>query len=280
MSLCSSLKFTIDSQADANKLASCPTFNGIIFVSSNVSGIISIDGPKSIYGLVCEQGAGPTTIQSSSIQSAGFITLFNLTMFSELIMEKLASVELIDWAHLPTFSEFRFASGATSLHKADIYIADTSLSTLHGIDPAMVSDMRVYNNSKLEVFNSQLVSVSDSIIFQNNSNTLTLNFPNLTSAAMMEFSNLSSLSIPVLKNTSSSLTISGYANSTFSAPLLESLEDFYLGDSPDLAKLDLPLLEDVSDSLWIYNNPNLQTIAFPSLRTAGFIEFAGGKFST
>jgi hypothetical protein len=261
---------------------------GSIEVSSSASGVISLDGPQAILGdLTCANAGGLTTLQSTSIGSIGSaFVLNNLTMLSKLVMDNLTSAEYINWFNLPALSGLNFASGLNSA--TTVAIANTSLSTLDGLDPRNISSFKVYNNNYLEVVYSQLANVFSSISIYSNGNGLALYFNDLIWAAQIGFGNVSVLSVPALTTVNGSLELYGNSFSTFSAVSLESVGSlnagqgsFVLAENPSLTNFTVPKLQKVGGMLQVANNSNLQTIDFPALSLiGGALQFVGGNFST
>lgn len=270
---------TINTSDDATALASCRTYTGDVTISENASGTISINGLQGIDGdLICNNATQLTAITSDQLNSiSGTFSLSGLTILSTLQFDSLSAVNQIRWVGLPALQGLNFAQGISRAN--NIYISNTQLNTLSGIELTAVSSMDVNNNPYLTTINvNDMKNVTDSLSFSANGRDLQITFPNLEGAANLTFRNVSQIDMPSLSSVDGSIGFYSNTFQSFSAPNLTSTGGtLAFVDGPNLSNLSFPSLTTIGGGFLIANNTNLKQITgFPKLKTiAGALDFAG-----
>lgn len=272
---------TIHSSTDAAAISGCSTYHGDITIASDAAGEIALDGIQQLTGsLKCNNATQLTSITADQLNSiAGTWTLTGLTILANLGFNSLTNVANIEWIGLPALQGLNFPQGIQTAQT--VYISNTQLNSLSGIELQKVAAMDINNNPYLNIVNvNDLTNVTELLSFSANSQSLTISFPNLQAGTNMTFRNVSGVDIPSLSLVNGELGFySGTEQfSSFSAPNL-TLVDGTLAfvDSPALSKISMPLLKGIGGGFVIANNTKLLDITgFPKLQViVGALDFAG-----
>lgn len=204
--------------------------------------------------------------------------LFGLTILASLDMPSLSSVGAINWTTLPALQELSFTNQVKQAN--DVYISDTQLKSLDGINLEKVNKFDVNNNKYLTKIETQLGNISEALNIQANGKDLTVAFPNLVWAYNMTFWNCSSVSVPSLASVNQSMGFRGNFFEKFSAPNLTrtgSGGTLVFTDNNQLTNISFPVLKQIGGTFQIANNSELKSIdGFPQLATVGgAIEISG-----
>jgi hypothetical protein len=278
-STCDGPSITIASTADAEQIASCETYDGDVIIDPSAAGQISINGVQQITGdLTCNNATQLTAITSDQLNSIGGIfSLTGLTILSTLQFNSLTAVNRINWVGLPALQSLNFDQGVSKSNQ--IYISNTQLNNINGIELTAVGSMDINNNPYLTDVNvNDLANVTTSLSFSANGRDLEISFPNLQDAANLTFRNVSKVDMPSLANVAGSMGFYSDSFQTFSAPnLTQTGGTLAIVDSPELSNLSFPSLTQIGGGFLIANNTNLKAInGFPKLKTiVGALDFAG-----
>ena len=248
-------------------------------ISADVpSGPISLAGIQQINGdLIANQAVKLTELSAPALGSvSGTIKFTSLTTMSSLQFPNLSQVGAISWTTLNALQQLTFTTGLTKAKS--VFITDTALTTLDGINLATVDSFEITNNAYLREIDTQVGNISQALIINNNGPNLKLTFPNLIWAFNMTVRNVSSLSIPSLKVVNSTFGVYGSYMESVIAPNLTKVggDVAFVADS-SLTNISMPLLETIGGGLLIANNTKLLDITgFNSLKsTAGAISISG-----
>lgn len=267
----------IQSSGDASVLASCKTFKGDIEIVTQAAGDITLNGVEQITGSVTSKGAqNVTSLTAPQLGSIGeAFSLNGLTGLTALNFGSLSSVGSIEFEALPLLQTLSFTKGVS---KADsVSIVNTGLTSLDGISLESVGDFNIAENPALQTVNVNELKNSTGIIgFAGNLDTLSLELPNLETAANISLRNVTSVSVPSLHVLKGLLGLYGDSFLNFSAPNLTSTGDISFVGNTKLNNLSLPLLKTVNGGFSIARNDKLENISFPSLQTiGGALDFSG-----
>lgn len=271
--------FTISSSSDVSQISSCSTYDGDIIIAAEASGQISIDGVTRITGdLRAANATQLTGIGADSLQTIeGMFDLEILQIMSSLNMPYLSAVNRIRWVALPALQSLNFARGITQANS--VYISNTGLTQLSGIELTAVGAMDINNNQFLKTINvNNLKNVTSQLAFSANGPNLEIAFPNLQSAANMTIRNVSSISMPSLSQVAGSMGFYSNYFTSFTAPnLTRTGNTIAFVDSPSLNDLEFPMLTTIGGGLLLANNSELDSITgFNSLKSiSGDINFYG-----
>jgi len=281
-SICSQATATINSQSDATALASsCSTVSGSIAISSSVAGSIILDGIQQIKGdLICEGAVNLTSLSGSTLNAvAGTMRFTSLTILSNLGFPVLSSVGSLEWTTLNALQQLGFTTGISKA--SNIFITDTALTSLEGINLMTVGSMTITNNAFLRTISTQVANITAGLSVSANGPNLTLTFPNLIFAYNITARNVSSLNIPSLEAVNTTFGVYGSYMESVMGPNLTTVggDLAFVADS-SLTNISFPLLKSIGGGLLIANNTDLLTIdGFPSLATTGAISMSG-NFTT
>jgi hypothetical protein len=153
----------------------------------------------------------------------------------------LTAVDTTNFDQLPSVSTFNFSSGPSSV--TNVFITNTSLSTLEGIDLQNADNIQITNNAHLVHASLPFETAKDVITVSFNGPLVNLSLPQLTSAGHIILRNIAAASLPSLNFLSDIFT------------LLETSVTELALDSLSVASLNLTLL---------YND-NLTTTSFQGL---------------
>lgn len=277
-SICSQKTATIENQAEATAIASaCKTFTGSIEISPKVFGGISFDGIKQITGDLTAIGAvNMTTLQANDLASLGGKLKFtSLTILSTLAFPKLTKVDAIEWTTLNNLQQLTFTAGLSQANT--VFITDTALTSLDGINLAQVGNFEITNNAFLRTISTQVGNITQALTINNNGPNLKLSFPNLIWAYNMTVRNVSSFSIPSLASINTTFGVYGSYMDSIIAPNLTKVggDVAFVADS-SLTNISMPLLQTIGGGLLIANNSAILDISgFPSLKSTGAINISG-----
>ncbi|KIV88607.1 hypothetical protein PV10_08274 [Exophiala mesophila] len=278
-SICAGPSFTITSNAEATQIADCSTYRGDIYIDSSASGQISLDGIEQITGdLTVNNATQLTAITSDKIGTIGGVfSLTGLTIMSTLQFDSLTRVNRINWVGLPALQSLNFAQGVSESN--EIYISNTQLNNINGIELTAVGSLDINNNPYLtSVDVNALRNVTTALAFSANGRELEISFPNLRDAANLTFRDVSKIEMPSLANVGGSIGFYTDKFESFAAPNLTSTGGtLAFVDCPELNNLSFPSLELIGGGFLLANNTKLTAIrGFPQLATVvGALDFAG-----
>lgn len=271
--------YTIQNQGDADQLQDCSKLDGSVTIAANTAGNIAINGIQEITGnLTCYNSTGLTAITSDQLTTIGqYFHLEEITVLSNLQMNSLSSVNVINFVGLPNLQSLNFDTGVQEA--TGVRIVNTQLNSLAGIELSSVSAFEVTNNDYLSEINvNNLASVSSYLTLSANAADLEIEFPNLLTAANMTFRNISSLAIDSLANVTGALGCYSNTFKSFSAPNLTLVGNaLVFDDNSDLTNISIPMLTNVGGGYQIANNTDLKIIdGFTKLQTVGgALDFSG-----
>lgn len=196
---------------------------------------------------------------------------------STLQFSSLTGVNSIRWIALPALQALNFAQGVSRAN--DIYISNTGLTDLAGIELTACRMMDINNNQYLKTINvNSLQNVTDSLSFSANGLNLAIEFPNLGSAGNLTFRNVTSISMPSLSEVGGSIGLYSNYFESFAVPNLTTAGNtIAVIDSSELSNLSFPSLTLIGGGLQLANNSKLESInGFDALETVdGDINFYG-----
>lgn len=273
---------TVNSQAEATKLASCGTVKGTVVLGSESGATIDLSGPKEITGdLIIRNNGQLTSLQSTSLQKVGGnFKLENVTFINTLSFEKLTEVNSLEWVSVTRLDTVTLGP----LTKAEnIRLSDTFLNTLDAFTLSTVSTFKIDNNRRLTKYASQLTELSGSLIIQANGLDLEVDLPRLNWISNMEVANVTKFSIPSLKVVNGSARFDSNFFETFSAPNLTHTEtgDISFVGNGFLKNMTFPKLTEIAGGLLVANNTGLDRVTFfPKLKKVSGAIKLRGNFTT
>lgn len=272
---------TIENQQDAGKLSGCRKWDGDITISEVVTSSISIESVEEVTGSIIAKNSSITEFSFQKLTTIGdSLSLSTCTYLRSLDFPSLTKSKSIRLEALPKLQTLGFTK---SVSKAEtIFITNTDLTSLAGINLETVVDMMVTNNPHLtEVNVDKITNATGYVNFAANHKELSIKFPNLEGAHNMTFRNTSGVEIPSLKVMDGLLGFYSNFFSNFSAPNLTSTGDLVFTSNSMVKEMTLVSLKTVKGGLQIANNSALEEVSgFPKLATiTGAIDITG-KFDT
>lgn len=237
--------FTATAQADLDKLAGCEAVDGDVVItgvlaSASIANVKAIYGDLQIYNatqLVFFAADSVTTI-------TGSLKLHGLEVLSTLSFGSLESVGAVNWITLPNLVD----TGLNQVTECNsIYISDTNLSSLTGLNPTNVETFNINNNFNLASVSSNIETVSYGLTVAFNGDDTVVEFDDLVWANNLTFYSVASISMEKIN----------YINK--SAGFFES----------SVEELSFPLITQIGGDLTIENNDVLNYIDFSNVTAIG-----------
>jgi hypothetical protein len=269
---------TVNSQAEATKLASCRTVKGTVVIGSESGATIDLSGPEEITGdLIVRNNSQLATFSSSSVQKiGGNFKLEEATFLTSLQFPELTEARSIEWVSVTLLNTVSLGP----LTKADnVRLSDTFLDTLDGFALSSAKSFKLDNNRRLSEYKSKLTQVSGELIIQANGLDLDVDLSDLIWIANMEVANVTQFSVPALKVVNGSARFDSNLFESFSAPNLTHTEtgDISFVGNGFLQNMTFPKLTEIAGGLLIANNTGLDRVTFfPKLtKVSGAIKLRG-----
>lgn len=237
--------FTATAQSDLDKIAGCEAIKGDIILTGDL-GSASIANVKAIYGDL--QIFNATNLQFFAADAVTTITgslkLHGLTVLSTLSFGQLSSVGAINWVTLPNLVD----TGLNAVTDCNsIYISDTMLSDLKGINPTNVEVFNINNNLNLASISSNIKTVSNALTVAFNGDETIVEFDDLIWANNITFYSVASISMASIQGVNKS---AGFFESS-------------------VTELEFPLVTEIGGDLTIENNDLLTHIDFSNVTSVG-----------
>jgi len=257
---------TINSQAEATRLAGCKVVKGSVLLSNSTGAAIDISGPEEITGdLTVINNEAIQNFKSSSLEKiGGEFRLNNVQGLREVQFPELTEVQKLSILSAPGLSTLTFGP----LTKADeVTVSDTVLTALDAIDVMTINKLDINNNRRLEKFATQLKSLSDVMNIHANGVQglgLSVEMPNLIWIANMTVANVTEFSAPSLQVVNGSARFDFNFFESFNAPNLthtESGDISFVGNGA-LTNMTFPKLTEIGGGLTIANNTGLDRVTF------------------
>jgi len=269
----------IQSQGDADALASCTTVKGDITISKEVQSGLIFNGIEQITGsLTAVNAANVTSISAPLLAAIGDVfELSGILQLTSLSMPSLTDVGSINFIALPLLQSLDFTKGVSKVD-TDVSIQNTGLYTLTGIALKSVRNFDLTSNTALASVNvANIKNVTGLLTFAANSPSLKVDLPNLVGAQNMTIHNTSSLLVPSLAELTGQLGLFGNSFTSFSAPNLTQTGDLVFDDNASMTNISLPLLTKISGGFQIARNDDLKAIdGVPKLQTIiGALDWTG-----
>jgi hypothetical protein len=275
---CSESTITVAAPAEAT--INCRTVEGsIVFSDSDaLVGDINISGPQSIKGdLIINGTKNVVSLRSTTIGSiGGKFQLTGLERVSSIDFTALQSVGEIEWVTLPALETIDFGTEGVTTVKS-VKISDTHLSSLSGLNMVSVGTFDISNNNRLTEWTTQMTNITEIVTVSQNSDELTVSFPQLTWAKQIEMRGIKSLDVPALVKVNVSLRFDdNELLETFIAPNMTEAGVISFINNNNLNNLSFPALTKSGD-ITIRNNQKLIEVdAFPELTSVdGAVTFKG-----
>lgn len=269
----------IQSQGDADALASCTTVKGDIVISKEVQSGLTFNGIEQITGSLTAVGAANVTSLSAPLLASigDAFELNGILQLTALSMPTLTDVGSINFIALPKLQSLDFTKGVSKVD-TDVSIQNTGLFTLSGIALKSVRNFDLTSNNDLATVNvANIKNVTGLLTFAANSPKLNIEFANLVGAQNMTVHNASQLLVPSLALLTGQLGLFGNSFSSFSAPNLTQTGDLVFDDNGSMTNISLPQLTKINGGFQIARNDALKAIdGVPKLQSIiGALDWTG-----
>lgn len=258
------------SQSDLDAINGCSVFYSSIVIGGD-AGVLQLNGVQNVTGDITIINATSLTSFSapSLAQIAGTLDLELLTILDTLSMPLLTDLGGIKLLSLPALTELQFNAGVANAK--NVFISDTSLESLDGLNLSSVQNFDVNNNKNIKDITIDATSISELLDVSFNSEDVNVSMPNLIWANNATFRYVASVYMPNLTYVNQSL---GFINNTFydlSADNLESVGGtFIISSNPNLQNASFSSLSKVGGGFVVANNSQYSDVdGFPSLKTVG-----------
>lgn len=271
--------YTASSQADLDKL-NCATFQGDIVIEGDLTSA-SLASIQQVKGSLSIKNA--TQLQAftadSLIAVSDTLSLTDLTVLSTLTIPSLAKVGTLQLQALPALEQLSFTSGLSDAQT--IFISDTELSSLKGLNIISVDTLDVNNNKNLQQVNIPLQYASTSLAVTYNAEAVSVTFDDLIWANNITFRDVGSISLDNLTAVNQSLA---FFNNTLESIVLDKLETIggalSISDNDDLNEIEIPELTSIGGAFIVTGDGNLDSVSgLDSLKTVGGAITFSGKFT-
>jgi len=240
-------------------LSSCDAIKGDIYITGGISAG-SIANVKAVYGdLIISNATKLSTFSADSISAiSGELNMESLTILSEFSMGSLISAGAINWVTLPALIQTGFKQ-VTDCNS--IYISDTQLSSLDGLNPTNVETFDINNNLNLASITSDVQTVSKALSISHNGDQTEVKFDDLKWANNLTFYSVTSISMASLEAINASAGFFESSVSSLKFPLVATVGgDLTIENNDDLEKIDFSNLTTIGGGFVIENNTELKTI--------------------
>lgn len=251
--------FTATAQSDLDRIAGCEAVQGDIVITGDL-GSASIANVKAIYGdLQIFNATNLEFFAADAITTiTGSLKLHGLTVLSTLSFGSLNNVGAINWVTLPNLVE----TGLTQVTDCNsIYISDTMLSDLNGINPSNVEIFNINNNFNLASISSNIQTVSNALSIGFNGDDTVVEFEDLVWANNLTFYSVASISMPNLVAINKSAGFFESSVQELNFPLVDLIgSDLTIENNNYLSYIDFSNVTAIGGGLVIVNNTDLTSI--------------------
>lgn len=266
----------VTSQSDLDKITECEVFNGRVQIVG-LAGSLVLNGVRRIEGSLTLKNM--TQLDSFSAPLLEEISddfrIEQAIRLTTLSLPRLNTVGNLYFQTLPQLRQMSFDDGVKQA--TTIFISDTSLVSLKGLNLSQVETFNVNNNRNINDISVNVTSIVNTLDISFNAPNVNVSLPNLVWASNATFQFCGSVDMPVLERVNISL---GYVNNTaktFQAPNLEEIGgSLAFVSNAQLVNMSFPQLNSIGGGFQVANNSNLTTVAFPKVRSVGgAINFVG-----
>lgn len=276
---CQFKDFTATATSQVAQVAACATAVGDIFISGDGVGAIDLTGTEQVYGNLRVNGTVAVSFNAPTLQLvSGELSLSDSTILESVNFAQLTTVGSFVLNALPALKQAGLTSGLTSAQ--DITIANTGLTSLEGINVYELRTFDVNNNLDIELIDSGLQSVTDTLSINYNSDEVEVILDQLTSAKNIDMQSIASLSAANLTTVNGSLSLESNSFESFEFKVLKTIgNSLSINKNDELEEFEFPELTTIGGALNIEDNEKLKSFSyFPKLTKIGGSVNLGGNF--
>lgn len=267
---CSFKDFTATASSQIASVAACATAVGDIFISGEGIGAIDLTGTEQVYGDLKVNGTKAVSFNAPTLQLvSGELSLSDSTILASVNLAQLTTVSSFVLNALPALEKAGLTSGITSAD--EITISNTGLTSLEGINVYKLKTFDVNNNLDIELIDSGLQSVTDTLSINYNSDKVEVILDQLLSANNIDLQSIASLSFANLTTVNGSLSLESSSFDSFEFSELKTIgKSLSINKNDELEEFDFPVLTSIGGALNIQENEKLKSFSgFPKLKTIG-----------
>lgn len=239
-----------------------------------------MNGLEQLYGsLEVNNATKAVTFNAATLQLvSGELAFAGNTVLQSLNLAQLTTVGSLSLNALPALENAGLTSGITSADA--IVVSDTGLSTLEGINVVKLKTLDINNNGNIELIDSGLQQVTDSLSISYNSDQVDVKLDQLTSVKDMVLQSIGSISLANLTSTNGSLSFSSSSIEKIEISSLKSIgNSLTINKNSDLTEIEFSKLTSIGGALQISDNDDLSSFSgFPELKTVGGSVNINGSF--
>ena len=244
---CSFSDFTATASTQVAQVAACATAVGEVTVHGDVLEAIDLTGLEAFYGSLSVKNAtnAKSFVAPNLELVSGSLVLDSNTILDTVNLALLTTVGTLEFSALPHLESTGLTTGITSAE--NITISDTSFVNVNSINVFLLKIFNVNNNKDIELIDSGIKKITDTLSISSNSENLDVSLDLLTTANQVYFESINSLSVANLTSVNDSLTF----------------------ETTSLDKISILKLTNIGGSLTIDGNDNLEEVSLPQVTSVG-----------
>ncbi|ORX51977.1 hypothetical protein DM01DRAFT_257374 [Hesseltinella vesiculosa] len=258
--MCQQQLVEVKEPSDLSKVESCKSVLGSILISSPELREVHLNNLKDIQGdLVFRNASEMTWIDAPNLQSVGgALRVETSHSLGVLSLPKLTSAQTVVLNDLPSLKTLTFPGGLT--HINHLYMTDTGISKVEGLDETSMEDISIAGNLNLNTLDlSKLQQVDKSMYFSNNGGQFQLDLSGLKAVDHATFEVVKDIRLDMLDRVKGDLYF---------------LDNFF-------DRLALPNVTVIGGALTVANNTKIQHLAVPQLsRIDGALTVSNNRMLT
>ncbi|KAI8989410.1 hypothetical protein BDB01DRAFT_718880 [Pilobolus umbonatus] len=271
--------YTVSNQQDLDKIRTCKNYSGNIRIENTAAPELKLNGVELLEGdLIVSNNDVLQTLSFPVLQGInGNLKLMNNKIMSRLDVSQLYALRTFDVSVHPALNEIKFSTG---LSQADnINIADTTIARLDGFKIVTAREITITNNIYLKNLSfSNMTSVGNMLISAN-SPTLNLELTKLETTRDLTLRNVASITMSSLSKATGDISFISNSFDSLEIPEITDITGtLTLTDNLQLNNVSMPKLSHLGGALSVGGNSKLMLInSFPSLQQVdGTVDITGG----
>lgn len=265
------------SQSDLDAISSCDEFKASINIKNSDANTLTLNGVKNITGsLTVNNCTNLGSFSAPSLQKiSDLLDLESLTILETLSMPQLTDLGGIKLVTLPALEELQFNTGVQNAK--DIFISDTQLKSLEGLNLSTVNNFNINNNKNIDEIEVGATQIAGSLDIAYNAAKVNVSLPNLKWANNATFRYCSSVDVPELEKINSTLAFVNNTLYGLDFPNLQSVGSLTINSNSELRNASFANLTTINGGFVVANNTHFGKVyGFPKLETVkGTIDMEG-----
>lgn len=264
-------------QSDLDAISDCDNFKADINIKNSDASVLTLNGVKNITGsITINNCTNLGSFSAPSLQKVSkYLDLSELTVLDTLSMPQLTDLGGIKLVTLPNLEELQFNTGVQNAK--DIFISDTQLKSLEGLNLSTVNNFNINNNKNIDEIEVGATQIAGSLDIAYNAAKVNVSLPNLKWANNATFRYCSSVDIPQLEKINSTLAFVNNTLYGLDFPDLKSVGSLTINSNSELRNASFASLKEINGGFSVANNSHFGKVyGFPKLETVkGTIQMEG-----